>query len=125
MNIPPKDPVIKPIQSKTPPLQNPDQKNHKNVEPAKPCPPKGQTQQPTRSQPQQSMPMSDALTGKWDQYVGQAKVTWGKLTDDEILKSEGNRQKLAGLVEQRYAISRDIADGQVKKFLDSCKTPKA
>jgi uncharacterized protein YjbJ (UPF0337 family) len=125
MNIPPKDPVIKPIQAKSMPLQNPDQKNQKYVETGKPCPTNEPTQQPTPSQPQQSMPMSNLFTGKWDQYVGQAKSTWGKLTDDEILKSEGNSQKLAGLVEQRYAITRDIADSQVKKFIESCKTPKA
>lgn len=78
--------------------------------------------QPTKPQQQQGSPMADRLEGKWDQYVGQAKVTWGKLTDDEILKSEGQMQKLAGLVEQRYAITREKADEQVKKFLDSCKS---
>lgn len=124
MNLP-KDPVVKPIQANTKIAANSDKNTHATADTRKPNLAKEQAQQPTPSQPQQSMPMSDALTGKWDQYVGQAKVTWGKLTDDEILKSEGNRQKLAGLVEQRYAISRDIADGQVKKFLDSCKTPKA
>lgn len=125
MNIPPKDPVLTPIQAKSTPLQNPDQKNLQLVDTAKPCKNNEPTQQPTVSQPQQSKPMSDVFTGKWDQYVGQAKVTWGKLTDDEILKSEGSCQRLAGLVEQRYAVSRDIADSQVKKFIDSCKTPKA
>ncbi len=95
------------------------------METGKTSKPDNHTQQPTPSQPQQRGPMKDSLSGEWDQYVGQAKVTWGKLTDDEILKSEGNSQKLAGLVEQRYAISRDIADGQVKKFLNSCKTPNA
>ncbi len=41
----------------------------------------------------------------------------GKLTDDELLKSEGHHQKLAGLVQERYAITRANADEQVTKFL--------
>ncbi|AZZ95616.1 CsbD family protein [Hahella sp. KA22] len=64
----------------------------------------------------------DAIKGKWNQHVGAAKVAWGKLTEDEILKSEGNAQKLAGLVQERYALTRDEADEQVKGFLDKCKS---
>lgn len=59
------------------------------------------------------------LGGMWEQRVGSAKVAWGKLTDDELLQSEGHAQKLAGLVEERYAISRDEAERQVSRFLDS------
>lgn len=86
----------------TPVLENPDAK------------------QPTHSPQQQAGTGAPLFNGKWDQYIGSAKVTWGKLTDDELMKSEGNLQKLSGLVEQRYALSRDIAETQVKKFLDTC-----
>jgi uncharacterized protein YjbJ (UPF0337 family) len=83
---------------------------------------KSDGKQPTKSPQQQASPTADRLEGKWHQFVGAAKTTWGKLTDDEILQSEGNAQKLAGLVEERYALSRDIADTQVKKFLDNCRS---
>lgn len=63
-----------------------------------------------------SLPSADELKGKWKQQVGGAKVAWGKLTEDEILKSEGRAEKLAGLVQERYAITRDEADKQVKEF---------
>ena len=76
--------------------------------------------QPTHSPQQQSAAGASRFNGKWDQFIGSAKTTWGKLTDDELLKSEGNMQKLSGLVEQRYALSKDIAETQVKKFLDTC-----
>ncbi|MDP9141322.1 MAG: CsbD family protein [Pseudomonadota bacterium] len=65
-----------------------------------------------------SAPSVDALKGKWKQQVGSAKIAWGKLTEDELLKSEGHTQKLAGLVQERYAVSRDEADKQVKSFFD-------
>jgi len=60
---------------------------------------------------------ADILKGKWNQLMGAAKTAWGKLTDDELLKSEGQAQKLAGLVQQRYAITHDEASQQVKDFL--------
>jgi uncharacterized protein YjbJ (UPF0337 family) len=68
-----------------------------------------------------SLPSADQLKGKWKQQVGGAKLAWGKLTEDEILKSEGRAEKLAGLVQERYAVTRDEADKQVKSFLDKAK----
>ncbi len=60
----------------------------------------------------------DTLKGQWKQLVGKAKTTWGKLTDDELLKIEGNAQRLTGLVQERYGASREDAEKQVKKFFD-------
>lgn len=54
--------------------------------------------------------------GKWKQQVGKAKLVWGKLTEDELLASEGRQEKLAGLVQERYAVTRDEAEKQVKEF---------
>lgn len=63
-----------------------------------------------------SLPSVDQIKGQWKQQVGAAKIAWGKLTEDELLKLEGHQEKLTGLVQERYAISRDEADKQVKKF---------
>jgi len=67
-------------------------------------------------QQQQAMPSSDAIKGKWQQQLGAAKIAWGKLTDDELLKSEGHEQKLAGLIQERYATTREEAEKRVKSF---------
>lgn len=61
---------------------------------------------------------SDTLKGQWKQVSGRAKEAWGKLTDDELLKIEGNAQRLSGLVQERYGITREEADKQVEKFID-------
>ncbi len=63
----------------------------------------------------------DQLAGKWKQQVGTAKILWGKLTDDELLKTEGHIQRLTGLVQERYALTRDAADKQVHAFLAQFK----
>ena len=69
-----------------------------------------------------SLPSVDALKGQWKQQVGAAKIAWGKLTEDELLRLEGHQEKLAGLVQERYAVSRDEADKQVNAFFDKNKT---
>ena len=63
-----------------------------------------------------NLPGQDEIKGKWKQQVGAAKIAWGKLTDDEILESEGHLEKLAGLVQERYAVESDEASRQVKEF---------
>ena len=63
----------------------------------------------------------DEFAGKWKQKVGSAKVLWGKLTDDELLKTEGHVQKLGGLIQERYAITREAADKQVNDFMAEFK----
>lgn len=68
-----------------------------------------------------SLPSADELKGKWKQQVGEAKLAWGKLTEDELLKSEGRSEKLAGLVQERYAVTRDEADKQIKSFFSKHK----
>lgn len=63
----------------------------------------------------------DELAGKWKQQIGSAKVLWGKLTDDELLKTEGHVQKLGGLLQERYAITKEAADKQVSDFMSEFK----
>ncbi|QRY79349.1 CsbD family protein [Pseudomonas sp. PDNC002] len=53
------------------------------------------------------------------QRIGAAKLVWGELTEDELLRSEGRSECLAGLLEERYAISCEAADAQVRRFLES------
>jgi len=69
-----------------------------------------------------SLPSADEVKGRWKQQVGAAKIAWGKLTEDELLKLEGQEQKLAGLVQERYAITRDEADRQVRSFVEKNKS---
>ena len=68
-----------------------------------------------------NLPSVDEIKGQWKQHIGAAKIAWGKLTEDELLKLEGHEQKLAGLVQERYAVTRDEADKQVKAFFDKFK----
>ena len=65
-----------------------------------------------------NLPSVDELKGKWKQHVGAAKVAWSELTEDELLKSGGQEQKLIGLVQEHYAVTRDEALKQIRVFMD-------
>jgi len=73
---------------------------------------------------QQRQPVhnEDVRKGKWKRQVGAAKILWGRLTDDELLKAEGHVEKLVGLVQERYGITRDEANKQVENFFDYIKS---
>lgn len=66
-------------------------------------------------------PSHDVIAGKWKQNVGSAKTLWGKLTDDEILKTEGRAEKLAGIVQERYGLSKEAAQKQVADLMAKLK----
>jgi len=61
---------------------------------------------------------TNVLKEDWNKMMGDAKVAWGKLTEDELLKTEGHIQKLTGIVQSRCAITREVAEKQVQGFLD-------
>ena len=59
----------------------------------------------------------DTMKGKWHQLKGGAKKQWGKLTDDDLDKIDGQQEKLAGKIQERYGIARDEADRQVNDWM--------
>ncbi len=60
----------------------------------------------------------ELLKGKVQELKGQIQQQWGKLTDDDLDKMEGNRDELVGKVRQRYDLTKDEAESQVDKWLD-------
>lgn len=53
----------------------------------------------------------------WKQHIDAALIIWDKLSEKEILSTEGSENLLTTLIQKRYAITRGIANQQVKKFL--------
>ncbi len=58
---------------------------------------------------------NDVFEGKWKQIRGKAKVWWGKLTDDDLDKVEGNYEKLIGLLQEKYGYTREEAEEEWEK----------
>lgn len=62
--------------------------------------------------------MNDVLQGNWKELKGNVKEWWGNLTDDDIAKIDGKRDKLVGSLQERYGYSRERADQEVTRRLD-------
>ncbi|HAG90250.1 MAG TPA: CsbD family protein [Bdellovibrionales bacterium] len=60
---------------------------------------------------------SDVLKGKWENMKGEVKSQWGKLTDDDLTRVEGDLQKLRGKIQERYGYTKDQADREVSSFM--------
>lgn len=53
------------------------------------------------------------LKGSWTQTKGAVKEQWGKLTDDDLMEIQGQRDQLVGKIQVRYGISQEQAEAQV------------
>jgi uncharacterized protein YjbJ (UPF0337 family) len=65
----------------------------------------------------------DIMQGKWKQMRGEMKRLWGKITDDEFDKIEGNQDKLIGILQEKYGYSREKAEEEVGRCFESYKQP--
>lgn len=59
----------------------------------------------------------DIIQGKWDQLKGSVKQQWGELTDDELTQINGDRDKLAGKLQERYGWAKTEVDEKMNDFL--------
>jgi uncharacterized protein YjbJ (UPF0337 family) len=57
----------------------------------------------------------DVFIGKWTQVRGEAKVWWGKLTDDDLDKVAGRFDMFIGLLQEKYGYSRVQAEREIEK----------
>ena len=60
---------------------------------------------------------ADILKGKWKQMRGEVKKWWGNLTDDDLDKIAGERDKLVGRIQERYGYAKDQAEAEVDRHL--------
>jgi uncharacterized protein YjbJ (UPF0337 family) len=58
----------------------------------------------------------DEVEGNWKQMKGAAKEKWGKLTDDNLDKIAGNREKLVGRLQECYGLHKELAELQCDEW---------
>jgi uncharacterized protein YjbJ (UPF0337 family) len=64
----------------------------------------------------------DILKGKWNQLKGNARKKWGKLTDDDMDRIQGNAEIMIGVIQERYGYGREQAEREIREFLSSGDT---
>ncbi len=63
----------------------------------------------------------NVVEGKWKEAMGSARERWGDLTDDELLQVEGKEERLGGLLQKKYGLSQEAAQGQIDEWADKLK----
>ena len=63
----------------------------------------------------------DRIEGNWKQFKGGIKERWGNLTDDQLAELSGQRDQLAGKIQEVYGLTRDEAEKQLADWQKSQK----
>ena len=58
----------------------------------------------------------DRIEGNWQQFKGNVKQQWNKLTDDQLDVIDGKREHLAGKIQVMYGIGKDEAENQLSDW---------
>jgi len=58
------------------------------------------------------------IEGKWDQFRGNVRQQWGKLTDDDLQRAQGKREELVGAIKERYGVAKEEAERQVDAWMN-------
>jgi uncharacterized protein YjbJ (UPF0337 family) len=58
----------------------------------------------------------DQIKGDWKATGDKIKLTWGKLSEDDLTAISGQRNQLAGLLQERYGWQKAEAENKVDKF---------
>lgn len=60
----------------------------------------------------------EILNGKWHELEGGVKARWGRLTDDDLIATDGKVENLVALLQNKYGYSKDQAEEEYKGFID-------
>lgn len=59
----------------------------------------------------------DIIRGKWNQIKGDMRIQWSKLTDDDMERIGGNKDKLVGTLQERYGWDKEHAEREADSFM--------
>lgn len=66
-------------------------------------------------------PREQQMEGNWKQFKGRLKEAWGTLTDDDLDRMEGKRDRLEGLIEERTGESRQNIRREIDRLATETK----
>jgi uncharacterized protein YjbJ (UPF0337 family) len=64
----------------------------------------------------------DIFEGKWKQMKGSVREWWGEVTDDDLDLIAGKKDKLLGVLQERYGWTRERAEDEVEAQLRDYET---
>ncbi len=60
-------------------------------------------------------------TGNWKQFKGRIQEAWGVLTDDDVDRYEGKRERLVGVIEEKTGEARETIRKKLDRFAAEMK----
>jgi uncharacterized protein YjbJ (UPF0337 family) len=61
---------------------------------------------------------TNELSGQWQKLKGDIRSKWGKLTEDDIERIAGQKDKLIGVLQERYGYVWSEANQMVDRYLE-------
>jgi uncharacterized protein YjbJ (UPF0337 family) len=58
----------------------------------------------------------DQIKVNWTAVCDKIKCTWGKLSEDDLAAIAGQRDRLAGVLQERYGYEKVVAENKVDQF---------
>lgn len=55
----------------------------------------------------------DTIQNGWNEYEGDAKLQWSKLSPEQIKATQGQREHLSARLQEVYAVSAEEAERQI------------
>jgi uncharacterized protein YjbJ (UPF0337 family) len=59
----------------------------------------------------------NVIEGRWSQMKGELRNQWAKLTDDDLENVAAKKDKLVGMLQERYGIMKDEAERQIDEWM--------
>lgn len=60
----------------------------------------------------------DRINDNWEQASDKIKLTWGKLSEDDLSAISGQRDVLTSLLQQKYGYEQQDAESRVDQFAE-------
>ena len=67
----------------------------------------------------------DILKGQWSQLKGRVRQEWGRFSNDDVARIDGDREVLLGRLQELYGRTREEAEEEVEQFLSAEPRPRA
>lgn len=62
---------------------------------------------------------NEVIEGKWTQVSGKIHTRWGKLTEEDVAKINGNHNQFIVTLQARYGCAYKEAEDQIQRYLKS------
>lgn len=60
--------------------------------------------------------LQERFQGNWKQLQGGVRQEWGKLTHNDVQEVQGDVERLAGKIEERYGVTKAEARRQIERW---------